>query len=170
MRKALIAAGSLALAGLSAACSTSTTVIDHASGSSGVAHVGATLDLKTAAGRSFQLTLTQVVDPATPVSGSPKSNKRYVAVLFDFTNTSSHGLSGDSNSDANIVGSNDKLYVPSHDSVKECANATVGYHIAGNGTGKSCVAFLLKKSVTVAQVQFSPAAGTATDYGQWQVP
>jgi hypothetical protein len=158
------------VAGLLAGCSSSATVIDHASGSSGVAHVGATLDLETASGRSFELTLTQVVDPATPSSGSVKSNKRYVAVLFQFMNTSSHGLAGDSNSDANIVGSNGKLYVPSHDSLKECANATVQYHIAGNGSGKSCVAFLLKKSVTVAQVQFSPAAGTATDYGQWQVP
>jgi hypothetical protein len=33
-----------------------------------------------------------------------------------------------------------------------------------------CVAFVMRKSVKVSQVQFYPAAGSAKDFGQWLVP
>jgi hypothetical protein len=158
------------LAGLAAGCSSSISLIDHASGSSSAAHVGDTLDLQTASGRGFQATLTQVVDPAHAVSGSPPSGKRFVAVSFRFTNTSSQGLAGNSNSDANLVGSNGKIYLPAHQSLRECGNATVQYHVAAGQSATSCVAFEVKKSASITQVQFYPAAGSAKDYGQWAVP
>ena len=170
MRKALVAAASLTLAGLAAGCSSSVSVIDHPSGSSSVAHVGDTLDLQTGQGQPFQITLTKVADPATPTSGHPSTGKRYIGVLFHLNNTSGHTLSGDSNEDVNIIGSNGRSYTTTHQTLHDCNGALVLFKVSGGSQDNICVTFEIKKSVGVSQVQFSPAAGTATDYGQWNVP
>lgn len=161
----------LAAAGLAAACSSSTSGrVNQPSGSSSLAHVGDTLDLTTAAGRPFQLAVTQVVDPARGSGSSPSAGRRYVAVLLQFTNTSSHELSGNSNADTNLVGGNGQTYVPAHVTLRECGNSSVEYQLSQGKTVTDCVAFEIKKSVHVTKVQFFPAAGTAADYGEWLVP
>jgi len=170
VRKALIAAGSLALAGLAAGCSSSATVVDHPAGSSSAAHVGDTLTLQTAAGRPFQITLTQVVDPAHGTNGSAKKGHRYVAVLFHFDNTSSHGLAGNSDADANLVAGDGTVILPAKPTLKECGNDKVQYQVAAGQSTTNCIAFSVKSSVQISQVQFYPAAGGAKDYGQWDVP
>jgi Domain of unknown function (DUF4352) len=169
----LASVGFVAVAGLAAGCSSSTTVVDHPTGSpSGtLAHVGDTLDLQSQAGKHFQMTLTQVVDPAHGTAkASAPSGKRFVAVVFRVTNTSSQSLSTDANIDTNIVGSNDKTYLPYHQSLSECGNDTTQFNLSAGKSTHACVAFLMRKSVKVAQVQFYPAAGSAKDFGQWFVP
>ncbi len=163
----------MALVGLAAGCSSGATLVNHAVGSSGgaVAHVGDTLDLKNQAARDFHITLAKVADPAQAVNGgSPASNKRFIAALFDVTNTSSQTLSTDGDLDANIIGSDGNVYTPTHHALSQCGSSTVKVQLAAGKSGTSCVAFQIKTSVKVSQVQFYPAAGSASDYGEWLVP
>jgi hypothetical protein len=173
VRKFLAAAGSLALVGLAAGCSSSATVVNHANGatSGAAAHVGATLDLKTQSGRGFTITLKQVVDPATATnSKSPPSGKRFIATVFGVSNTSGQTLSTDGDLDANLVGSNGTSYLPDHRSLSECASHTPRVQLAGGKSGTSCESFQVPSSVKITKVQFYPAAGSASDYGEWLVP
>jgi hypothetical protein len=171
--KILAAAGCLALVGMAAGCSSSATVVNHPSGASSgaLAHVGDTLDLHSESGKAFQMTLTQVADPAQATNNAAaKNNKRFVAVLFHVTNTSSQTLAADGNADANLVGSNSHTYLPVHQSLKECDSHTTQFQLAPGKSGTSCVAFEVNSSVTISKVQFFPAAGAAKDYGEWLVP
>ena len=102
-------------------------MVNHANGatSGAVAHVGATLDLKTQAGRSFTITLKQVVDPATATNGkSAPSGKRFIATVFGLDNPSGQTVSTDGDLDANLVGSNGTSYLPNHRSLSECDSHT----------------------------------------------
>jgi len=165
------AVGALALVGLAAGCSSTTTVVNHPSGSSSPAHVGDALGLKTASGHAFDVTLTQVVDKAHSTgSTSAGKNKRFVAVLFKVNGASDQAIAGDANADANLVGPDGTTYFPSHDSLSECASHSSRYQVAAGASTTSCVAFILRKSVKIAKVQFYPAAGSASVYGEWLVP
>jgi len=169
--KLLAAAGSLALVGLAAGCSSSTTVVDHPAGSSSIAHVGDTLDLKTASGRPFQVAVTQVVDPAHGTGSAKAGNdRRFVAALFTVTDTSDQAISGDANADANLVGSDGQTFLPSRDSLSECAGHSTKYQVAAGKSATSCVAFAIKTTAKITKVQFFPAAGSASVYGEWLVP
>jgi hypothetical protein len=171
--KFLLTVGCVALAGMAAGCSSSTTVVDHptGSGSGTVAHVGDTLDLQTLSGKHFTMTLTRVVDPAHGTNGAKApSGKRFVAVQFRVTNTSNQSISAQGNADATVVGSNSKTFLPDQQSLKECAGRTTQFHLAPGNSANTCIAFVMRKSVNVAQVQFYPAAGSANRYGQWLVP
>jgi len=167
--KLLAAAGTLAFVGLAAGCSSSATLVDHTAGGA-VAHVGDTLDLKTAAGNPFQMTLTQVTTDAHATSGSAGKNKRFIAVMFQVTDTASQAIAGDSNADANLLAADGQAYLPDHTQLRECGSTTTQYHVAPGKTSHSCVAFRVRTSVKITQVQFFPAAGSASDYGQWLVP
>lgn len=171
MRKALAGLMLAATAGLAAGCSSSgNKVVDHPSGSSTAAHVGDTLALTTANGRSFQVTVTKIVDPAQGSGSSAAKGRRYIAVELQIENTSSHQLSGNGNADANLIGANGTSYVPAHVTLKDCGSAGPQYQVAPGKSTTSCIAFDVKKAVHVAKVQFYPAAGFASDYGQWLVP
>jgi uncharacterized protein DUF4352 len=171
--KFLVTVGCVALAGMAAGCSSSTTVVDHPTGSSSgaVAHVGDTLDLQSASGKHFSMTLTQIVDPAHGTNGATApSGKRFVAIKFKVTNTSNQSISAQGNTDASVVGSNSKTFLPDQQSLRECAGYTTQFHLAPGNSTNTCIAFVMRKSVKVAVVQFYPAAGTATNYGQWLAP
>ncbi len=163
----------MALVGLAAGCSSSASVVNHAVGSSGggLAHVGATLDLQTQAGHHFHISLTKVVDPAQSTNQSaPPKNKRFIAALFDLTNTSSQTLSINGDLDANLVGSDGQTYLPDHHALSDCTSHTARVSLAGGKSGTSCESFQVPVAVSISKVQFYPAAGSASDYGEWLVP
>jgi len=171
--KFLVTVGCAALVGMAAGCSSSTTVVDHPTGSSSgaVAHVGDTLDLQSQSGKHFSMTLTQIVDRAHGTNGATApSGKRFVAVKFKVTNTSNQSVSAQGNTDATVVGSNSKTFLPDQQTLKECAGDTTQFHLAPGNSTNTCIAFVMRKSVNVAVVQFYPAAGSAKAYGQWLVP
>jgi hypothetical protein len=170
--KILAVAGSLTLGVLAIGCSTSQTVVNHPSGSSsGVAHTGDTLTLQNPSGRHFDITLTQVVDPAQGVGKTkPKSGKRFVAAIFKLSNSQGAGFTVNSNLDADVVGSNGQVYLPNHASLTQCEKDAVQFQMASGQSPTTCVAFQLKSSISVSKVQFYPAAGSANDYGEWLVP
>jgi hypothetical protein len=157
--------------GLAAGCSSSSTVVNHAASGGGVAHVGATLQLKTQAGRNFNITLTQIADPATSTNqSSPPKGKRFIAAVFHISNTSGQTLTTDGDLDANLVGNNGQIYLPNHRSLSECSSHTPKVQLASGKSGTSCESFQVATSIKIAKVQFYPAAGSASDYGEWLVP
>lgn len=171
MGKVRAVVGMAAVAGLVAACSSATTLVDHPSGSSSVAHVGDTLRLQTQSGKQFDMTLVSVTDPAHASSGAGASHdRRYIAVQWKVTDTGGSGISGNTAADANLVGSNGNDYLPAHVTLKECTGNGPKFNASAGKTVSACTAFEVKNSVTITQVQFSPAAGAAADYGQWLVP
>jgi hypothetical protein len=163
----------LALVALAAGCSSSPTVVNHAVGSSGggPAHVGATLDLQSQAGHHFHISLTKLVDPAQSTNQSaPPKNKRFVAALFQLTNTSSQTLAVNGDLDANLVGSNGQVYLPDHHALSDCTSHTAKVQLASGKSGTSCESFQVPTAVSISKVQFYPAAGSASDYGEWLAP
>ena len=175
MRKTLTMALIGGLAVFTAACSSSQTEVTRPAGAPAgtVAHVGDTLDLKTAAGRSFSITLLRVIDPAqTAGQKAPKAGKRFVAPVFSITNTSSHALDADANTDVNIIGTTGHMYTPANGtSLSNCSIYPNGLIQLAPGKSKTgCVPFQFRTSVVVSKVEFYPAAGNASDYGTWRVP
>jgi hypothetical protein len=173
MRRIKMVVGVVAVGGLIASCSSAqATLVNHPVGSSSVAHTGDTLALVTGGGHPFSLELTQVVDPAHATgNATPKHGRRFVATLFKFTNNSDAGIAGDSNADADIIGSDGQTYLPAHVSLTECSGTSgAAYHLASGKSGTSCVAYEVPTAVTVKKVQFYPAAGGASKYGEWLVP
>ena len=170
MRNVKTVVGVVAVGALIASCSSAApTLVNHPAGSTSVAHTGDTLVLVTGAGHQFSIELSQVVDPATATGNtSPKHGRRFVATLFKLTNNSGDGISGDANADADLVGSDGTTYSPAHVTLSAC-NGTSGsaYHLASGKSGTSCVAFEVPTTVTIKQVQFFPAAGGASKYGEW---
>jgi len=163
--------GMAAVAGLAAACSSTATLVDHPAGSSKAAHVGDTLSLKTQAGKTFDMTLESVTDPAHTTSGAAAPGaKRYIAVMWHITDTSGSGISGNTNADANLVGSNGNAYLPAHVTLMECSGHGPKFNPTPGKTVTACTAFEVRTAIKITQVQFSPAAGAAADYGQWLVP
>jgi hypothetical protein len=168
--KVLAGAGAVAVAAVLAGCTSNPTLVNHPAGSSSVAHVGDTLALKNQAGRSFNMKLVSVTDPAHNKSGAAAPNfKRYIAVTFLVTNTSGGGVSGNSNADTNLVGTNGDDYFAATVSLKECNGKGPKFNVSPGQSRTSCVAFEVRSNVTISQVEFSPAAGAASVFGQWLV-
>ncbi len=175
MRKTLTMALIGGLAVLTAACSSTQTEVTRPAGAPAgtVAHVGDTLDLKTGAGRVFSITLTKVIDPAqTAGQKQPKAGKRFVAVQFTVSNSSSHALDADANTDVNIIGATGHMYTAAGGvSLSSCSTFPSGLIQLAPGKSKTgCVPFQFRTTVVVSKVQFYPAAGNASDYGTWRVP
>lgn len=137
-----------------------------------VAHVGATLALKTELGSSYQVQLTQVIDPAQGADQytTPDAGNRFVAAVFRVTAGRS-ALSGDADTNAAVIGSDDQTYSPDLNDVAGCTNFSSGaYQIAPGESSTGCVAFQVPVGVAVRKVRWSPSAGFANDFGQWVVP
>jgi hypothetical protein len=133
--------------------------------------VGDTLDLHTANGRPFSATLTKVTDPAQGKGQAPKSGKRFVTTAFDIHNTSQDALHADLNADVTVTGTNGHLYTVSSVANSACGGLTTGqFQVPVGKSASVCTGFELKDAVHVTKVQLSPAAGTASDYGEWLNP
>jgi len=173
MPKAVVLLVPLLIAVVASGCSSGVTLVDHPAGTtSGIAHVGDTLDLYTLSGKHFSVTLTKVIDPATgSKKASPGGGERFVATVFRITNTSGKQLQANLGADTVVLSSTGTQY--NHDRVEltECSGSSNEQFTLNSGQSKTlCAAFRLHNSVTVAKVQFLPTVGAANDYGQWDVP
>lgn len=168
MRKIASVSMGLGLAVGLAACSSGAALVNHAQGSSTAAHTGDTLQLHTGSGHAFDITLTQVADPAHGQgSATPHHNHRFVAAIFKITNTSGAGVSGDAAPDANLVGTNGNVILPAKVSTTECSGISPKYNLKPGQTATACVSFEVPSILLIPKVQFFPAAGAGKDYGEW---
>ena len=143
----------------------------------GKAHVGATLSLAGSGGDQADVTLSQVIAPATGADGPPTDDNgnpttaSYVATVFTVKNTGSQALQGDANSDVSVIGSDGQSYSPDFDNVNECTNFNDGSFALGAGESvNGCVVFVIPAGVTVAKVQWTPDSGFGSSFGEWLVP
>ncbi len=167
-RGSLIILAALALAGCSAAKEVNSPVTTAASASNstvattptkattaststtkpGEAHVGATLSLSGSGGAKADVTLTQVINPATGADGPPTDDQgnpngdSYVATLLTIKDTGTSALQGDANGDSTLIGSNNQSYTADFDDVNECTNFNSGSYQLGVGeSATGCVVF-----------------------------
>ncbi len=142
---------------------------------SGSGHVGSTLALTDSSGDKTNVTLNQVIDPATGSDGPPTdasgnpTTSSYVATVVTITNTGSQPIQDDANSDAALIGSDGQDYTADFDDVSECTNFNDGeFSIEPGESTTGCVVFVLPAGVNPAKVQWTPDLGG--NFGQWLVP
>lgn len=141
------------------------------------AHVGATRHLTSDSGSGLDITLDQIINPATGEQGPPTDDDgkpnggTYVAAMLTIKNTGTTAVQDDANNDAAMVGSNDEDYATDLHTVKECTNFDDGiYRLDPGESERGCVVFVLPKGVTPARFKFTPSAGFALDFGEWLIP
>ncbi len=122
-------------------------------------------------GDELAVSATQIVDPASAVSGSgqPDSGDRFVAVQITVDNTSTQEVDGDANDALTVTGSDGQTYSADFASVSECTNFYSGAGIIDLQAGASdsgCVVFELPTSVTVRSASFSLSWGYL-DTAEW---
>lgn len=176
----LLAVGVLAIAGSGGSTVSNSTVTTAGKGGStgttkpaGTAHVGSTVAVSDGSGSDANVTLTQVIDPASGADQvtTPDPGKRFVGVEMTIANTGSKTLSDNANSATNVQGSDNQTYTADFDSISECTNFNNGdYTLAKGASVTGCVTFQIPTGVTVKQVQFQPTGFSGGVTGQWQVP
>jgi len=154
--------------------SNTNTTAAHTNGSTAttkpVAHIGATLTLDSG---NEQVTLSSVIDPAQGADQftTPDAGKRFVATVFTIKDIGTQSGTGDANSNAAVIGSDNQTYSFDVSNVSECTNFNEGEFQLGPGESASgCVVFQLPTAIKVAKVQWSPQGGFASDFGEWLVP
>jgi hypothetical protein len=172
MGKAMGALFGVALAIVGTGCATTLTMVNKASGSGQVAHVGDSLELVTASGKHMTVTLTQVVDPAHGAGNATSPHgRRFVAVVLRIADGSQAPVMGDAAANSTLVDTAGRNYVPSSASLAECAkDPSKHFSVSPGQSVTTCEPFEVHTSATVSQFQFYPTAGGASDFGEWRVP
>jgi hypothetical protein len=138
-----------------------------------VAHVGSVLSFRDSSGDPYAVRLVLVIDPAQGVdeSTTPNAGDRFVAAVFKITNTGAHQISNDADGNASVVGSNAQSYTASLDAAAECTSfAGSSSQLAPGASFTGCVVFQLPTTINVSQVDWSPATGLTSAFGEWSVP
>jgi Fibronectin type III domain/Domain of unknown function (DUF4352) len=122
-------------------------------------------------GDALAVTVSQVVDPATPLSDSdqPSSGDRFVAVELTISNTSSQEIQDDANSATIVTGSDGETYSANFGLVSQCASfeEDIGFvDLKPGDSTTGCVVFQLPTSVTVQSISFSLEPGYL-DTAEW---
>ena len=138
-----------------------------------VPHVGSTINVAGLNDSSADVTLNQIIDPASGNNEieTPDAGKRFVAAAMTIKNTSSANLSGDANIDATLIGSDGQTYTPTVATVAECTNFNYGdFQLAPGESASGCVPFEIPTGVTVTAFKFSQDLGISGTFGEWMVP
>ena len=150
---------------------TSTTPTSTTPTTAAVAHVGSTLSVAGFNGESLDVTLAQIIDPATSNQNAVLAGTRFVATELTIKNTSGAALTGDADNDATIVGSDGQTYTPATFTVAECTNFDYGqYQLAAGESANGCVTFALPTGVTAAKFKFDTSGGSLGAFGEWVIP
>ncbi len=140
---------------------------------SSAAHVGSTVAVSDGNGGDANVTITQVIDPASGADQytTPDAGKRFVGVEMTIQNTGKKTLQDDANSTTTVQGSDNQTYTFDVNDISECTNFNSGsYTLAPGASVTGCVVFQLPTGVSPKQVQFQPTGFTGGTTGQWQVP
>lgn len=177
MKRSIIALSTFAL--LVAGCSARTSEGgDSASGdgsagettAKSAAHIGDTLDLTRADGSRVAVTMLQIINPATVANGAGDPTKVYVAAKLKLLDSGPSPIEGDVNVNVALAGSDNQMYTPDLNNVTDCTNFEDGqFHLAPGDSATGCVVFALPHGVTPAKIKYTPSAGFADDFGEWQV-
>ena len=133
-------------------------------------HVGDTLNLTRADGTKVAVTLVEVINPATVLGGAGQSDNTYVAAKLTLVDTDEDAIEGDVNVNLAMVGSDNQTYTPDLHDTAQCTNFELGsFHLKAGESATGCVLFALPIGVSPTRVKYTPSAGFANDFGEWQV-
>ncbi|HET8992122.1 MAG TPA: DUF4352 domain-containing protein [Candidatus Saccharimonadales bacterium] len=145
-----------------------------AKSSPSAAHVGATISLTGQSGSGADVTLVQVLDPATGADQytTPDAGNRFVGVQLRIKNTSTTAESIAPDNDVTLFDTKGQSYSPDiADSLANCQGfANGGPNLGPGESALGCETFQIPTTDTVAKVEFTPSSGFANDTGEWLVP
>jgi hypothetical protein len=177
MKRCVAALSAFAL--LAAACSAQTSKEGQPASSTGTTsrtaskptgHVGDTLNLTRVDGGKIDVTLTQVINPATVEGSKAEPDKTYVATNLTIADTGTTAIEGDANVNVSLAGSDNRSYAADLNDVSECTNFDSGaFHLGPGESATGCVVFALPPGVSPTKVKYVPSAGFADDSGEWLV-
>jgi hypothetical protein len=133
-------------------------------------HVGDTLNLTRVDGGKIDVTLTQVINPATVEGSKAEPDKTYVATKLTISDTGTTAIEGDANVNVSVIGSDNRSYAADLNDVSECTNFDSGaFHLGPGESATGCAVFALPPGVSPTKVKYVPSAGFADDSGEWLV-
>jgi hypothetical protein len=130
---------------------------------------GDTLNVHDFTGNDLAVGVASPQDPAAPVDQSDQapSGSRLVAVSEDLLDAGPGTVSGNANSDTQVVGTDGEVYTPTLNGVQGCTNFDNGAYTLGAGQSESgCVVFAIPTGVDVAHVEFT-LTQDSVDLGEW---
>lgn len=135
------------------------------------AHLGETLDLMRIGDQQIAVTLLQVINPATVPNGWGDPAKTYAAVKLKIANTGTTTITGNGNSDVQLIGSDNQEYHADFATVTECRDFVYGWFLIPMGASVTgCVTFALPHGVAPVRVKYTPSSGISHDVGEWLNP
>ena len=134
--------------------------------------IGSSFDLKDGSGSVYQVTLTEVIDPATGASQFTVSadGKRFVGLIFRVKALTGSPQNEDANNDAVIIGGNGQAYSADFDGIAGHTNFDHGtIHVAQGEAVTGSVTFQVPNGVTVSTVKWTALSGFGAT-AEWIVP
>lgn len=120
--------------------------------------VGATFTITDDSGNKYEVTLSKVIDPATPLDefNQPDNGKRLVSAIFTIKGDSGHP-SDDANSLATLIGSDSQTYEFSIDDIKSYTNFDNGeFNVKPGVSLVGAVTFEVPAGVKTASIVWTP--------------
>jgi hypothetical protein len=167
---AVVAAAVLALAGCTA--SQPQPANGHASPSPAPAQVGATLPVSDSSGTKLDITLEQVIDPASGASqySQPASGKHFVGVKLRIRNTAAVTFQNNANNETTIVLSNGQAGEADYNPIAGCGNFSNGQvKLASQASATGCVTFQVRNGEKVTEVRYHNSVFPGTT-AEWRLP
>jgi len=124
--------------------------------------IGSSFDLKDGSGSVYQVTLTEVIDPATGESQFtvPGDGKRFVGLIFRVKALTGSPQNEDANNDAMVIGGNGQTYSADFDGIAGYTNFDHGtIRVAQGETVTGSVTFQLPNGVMVSTVKWTALSG-----------
>jgi hypothetical protein len=124
--------------------------------------IGSSFALKDGSGSVYQVTLTEVIDPAVGDSQFtvPGDGKRFVGLIFRVKALTGSPQNEDANNDAVVVGGNGRTYSADFDGIAGSTNFDQGtIHVAQGQTVTGSVTFQVPNGVTISTVKWTALSG-----------
>ena len=124
--------------------------------------IGSSFELKDGSGNLYQVTLTEVIDPAKGENQVtvPDAGTRFVGLVFRVKALTGSPRDEDANNDAVVIGSNGQKYSADFDRIAGYANFDHGaIRVSTGQTVTGSVTFQLPEDVQVSTVQWTALSG-----------
>jgi hypothetical protein len=123
-------------------------------------------------GETLAVTLTRVVDPATPADdlSTPQGGDRLVATQFRITNAGSTTYDDVIQGDVQLIDDKGQTYQPELVDSVSAGQSLEDVRIAPGDSRLGFVVFSVPANTQPSAVQFVPDAGLADDTAQWTLP
>lgn len=134
------------------------------------ASVGQAITLQgTDPGLQVQVTLTKLIDPATPANdySQPKTGNKFVAVELTLTNAGQAAYSDSPTNGAVLIDSEGQQWRTTFADIREGQQFSGSVTMSGTDTRKGVIVYEVPASVKLAKFQFALNSGFARQKGEW---